>query len=171
MHPTIHVAQLIKLLGRIEGRKKLQKIVHILQELGAPFIQPFEYSRYGMYSQQLTSEIRHLVTDELVTENLENCDGSQAYVFCSSAELNEILSDLSVDPEPSWGNTARQLNQLTPQILEGISTIFFLRRRGFIGERLRTHLVALKPHLEKFIDECLHWADVLKPIQREAQMA
>jgi hypothetical protein len=37
VQPTIQIAQLICLLGRIEGRKKMQKLVHVLQELGYPF--------------------------------------------------------------------------------------------------------------------------------------
>jgi uncharacterized protein len=165
MHPTIQVAQLVHILKRIEGRKRLQKIVHILQELGAPFIQPFEYSLYGMYSQQLTSEMRHLVTDELVTESLENCDGSKAYVFSTTSELDQILQELEADKDPIWGATARHLNDLMPQSLEGISTILFLRRRGYSGQRLRNHLIALKPRLERMVNECMNLADALRPIQ------
>jgi uncharacterized protein YwgA len=44
VHPIVPLLQLIYVLGRIGGRKKLQKIVHVLQALGVPFPERFEYS-------------------------------------------------------------------------------------------------------------------------------
>jgi uncharacterized protein YwgA len=44
MHPTLRIAQLLRVLKRVSGRKKFQKLVHTLQELGYPFPEQFEYS-------------------------------------------------------------------------------------------------------------------------------
>ena len=153
MHPTIRIAHLVHLLKRIEGRKKLHKIVHILQELGAPFIEPFQYSQYGMYSQQLTTEMGHLVRDKLVTE-----DGTSPFVFKCTKDLAGLLSALKIDAAPEWAPLARELNKLTPQTLEGISTVLFLRERGYAKEKLRLRLVALKPRLESIADDCIRRA-------------
>jgi uncharacterized protein YwgA len=150
MHPTIRIAHLVHLLKRIEGRKKLHKIVHILQELGAPFIEPFQYSQYGMYSQQLTTEMGHLVRDGLVTE-----DGTNTFVFKPTEELAELLKALKVEARPEWAPVAHELNGLSPQMLEGISTVLFLRERGYAKEKLRLRLVALKPRLESIANECI----------------
>jgi len=147
MHPTIRAAQLLHVLRRIEGRKKLQKIVHILQELGAPFFEPFQYSQYGMYSQQLTTEIGHLVKDRLVTEQETYVGTNKAFVFEATEELAGLLKSLDIEDEPDWARLGRELNELSPQMLEGISTVLFLRKRGYEGEILRLRLLALKPHL------------------------
>ena len=153
MHPTIRIAHLVHLLKRIEGRKKLHKIVHILQELGAPFVEPFQYSQYGIYSQQLTTEMGHLVRDKLVTE-----DGTNVFVFKPSKDLARLLNALKIEPEPEWASLAHELNKLSPQMLEGISTVLFLRERGYAKEKLRLRLVALKPRLGSIADECIERA-------------
>ena len=145
MHPTIRIAQLVHLLKRIDGRKKLHKTVHILQELGAPFVEPFQYSQYGMYSQQLTAEIGYLVRDKLVTETKHRFGTNEPFIFKSTRELTGLLKALQIRPEPEWASVARELNDMTPQMLEGISTVLFLRERGYDDERLRQRLVSLKP--------------------------
>ncbi|HEV2803549.1 MAG TPA: hypothetical protein VGW57_01330 [Chthoniobacterales bacterium] len=155
MHPTIRVAQLLHVLRRIEGRKKLQKIVHILQELGAPFFEPFQYSQYGMYSQQLTAEIRHLVNDHLVTEQETYIGTNKAFVFEGTDELADLLKSLNVEQDPNWATRGRELNELPAQMLEGISTVLFLRKRGYESEDLRFRLIALKPHLASLAQDCI----------------
>jgi uncharacterized protein YwgA len=75
MHPIVPLLQLLHLLKRVEGRKKLQKLVHILQERGVPFPEQFEYSYYGMYSAQLRSEVERLESEKLVDEK-EACSGA-----------------------------------------------------------------------------------------------
>jgi hypothetical protein len=162
MHPTIRIAHLLHLLQRIEGRKKLQKIVHILQELGAPFVEPFQYSQYGMYSQQLTTEIGHLVKDGLVTEKKAYVGTNEAFVFEASGDLAGLLESLHIEHEPEWAPLGRELNELPPQMLEGISTVLFLQERGYAGENLRLRLVALKPHLAAIANACMQRAAALK---------
>jgi uncharacterized protein len=162
MHPTIRIAQLVHLLKRIEGRKKLHKVVHILQELGAPFVEPFQYSQYGMYSQQLTAEIGHLVRDRLVTEAKQRFARNEPFVFKPTRDLTGLLKTLEITAEPEWATSARELNKLSPQMLEGISTVLFLRARGYTEDKLRPRLVALKPRLEPIADECIEQATALK---------
>jgi len=162
MHPTIRIAHLLHLLQRIEGRKKLQKIVHILQTLGAPFVEPFQYSQYGMYSQQLTTEMGHLVKDGLVTETKAYVGTNEAYVFEATKDLAELLESLHIEEEPKWSQLGRELNELPPQLLEGISTVLFLQERGYADENLRLRLVALKPHLASIANACMERAAAYK---------
>ena len=46
--------------GQIKGRKKMQKIVYIIQELKNPFKPSFkfEWNYYGVYSDELANELR-----------------------------------------------------------------------------------------------------------------
>ena len=124
MNSTMRVAQLLRLLRRVEGRKKLHKEVHILQELGCPFHEQFDYWYYGMYSWELRSEVGALVQDKLIRETANpNMAGETTFTFESTPELERFLDGLNTEKEPVWAPLAKHLNSLSPQMLEGISTI------------------------------------------------
>lgn len=155
MNPALRIAQLLSLLGRVEGRKKFQKLVHTLQELGYPFKERFEYSYYGMYSAQLRGELDSLSADSLIVEREEkNQFGNAVYSFKKTRELDTLLEEVGVEKEPKWFAAARTLNSFQPQTLEGISTILYLRRCGLDGELLRQRFVSLKPHLAEIEGQC-----------------
>ena len=155
MSPALRIAQLLRSLGCVDGRKKFQKLVHILQELGYPFDERFEYSYYGMYSSQLRSEIDSLVADKLISER-ETRDhfGNPSFTFEKSAQLDALLDEVGVGLESEWSVAAKKLNALSAQTLEGVSTILYLRRCGLDGEPLRQRLLSLKPHLKDIEAQC-----------------
>ena len=155
MHPALRIAQLLRVLRRVSGRKKFQKLVHTLQELGYPFPEQFEYSHYGMYSRQLRGELDSLVADSLLTEKAgQNAYGSPAFNFEILPKLESFLDELGVEKSPPWAAAATKLDSYPAQALEGISTILFLKRRGLQGEQLKQRLLSLKPHLAPQYDFC-----------------
>ncbi|HWQ90519.1 MAG TPA: hypothetical protein VN673_02520 [Clostridia bacterium] len=156
---TLRIAQLIDLLQTVKGRKKLQKLVHILQELGHPFPEPFEYSFYGMYSQQLRSELDVLVAEDFISES--PLAGGTGYEFKANPRLRRLLEGLGVGSQPPWGDLAQELNKRRPQELEAISTILVLRRRGLVGPELKRKVLELKPHLRSIFDSSLAEAEAL----------
>lgn len=158
MHPVIPVLQLVSGLGRIEGRKKLQKTVHILKEVGAPFQERFEYSYYGMYSAQLKGEIDVLERDGLVNQEIEE-GVNPTYIIESTPNLKKLLDEFA-NESPAWIDLAKQLNKLSAQVLEGMSTILFLRRTEKDNAAIRAKLLSLKPHLAELADKC--FAEVAK---------
>jgi|SRR5437868_99126 len=159
MHPIIPLLQLVKTLGKIEGRKRLQKLVHILQELGAAFPERFQYSFYGMYSLQLKREIETLKSENLVTEYRLNA----SVAIEGTPEFGELVTTFEI-PTPPWMGQAKQLNKLSPTVLEGISTILYLRHTEIDEEIVRERLLILKPHLSDFVDECFSEAEKLKKV-------
>jgi uncharacterized protein YwgA len=155
MHPALQIAQLLRVLKTVNGRKKLQKLVHILQEFGHPFPEQFEYSHYGMYSRELRSELSLLVTEDLVSEREnQNQFGHPSFTFEATPKLSSLLDELDLEPEPSWAEAATKLQGYSSLELEGISTILFLRRCGLQGEQLKQRLLSLKPHLSEQYDFC-----------------
>ena len=161
MQSSLRIAHLLRHLKQVDGRKKLQKLVHTLQELGYPFDEYFEYSFYGMYSKQLRDELDALVSSKLVTEHENRHSFGSTFSFEATPQLDELLSDLGTATPPEWAATAESLNELSAQELEGISTILFLRRRGFEGAALRDRLIALKPHLRDVVEHCEQKAEQL----------
>ncbi len=160
MHPFIRISQLLVRLGAIEGRKKLQKIVHILQSTGAPFEEKFELSHFGAYSSELRGEVAKLAKDDLVQEEEPTgCAGS--YIYRPTAALQALVKELSVSLDEPWLDLAEKLNLRSAQELEGISTVLYLKRWGWSQEGLRQQFSALKPHLVKDFDACRQEADSL----------
>lgn len=163
MHPAIPVLQLLNAVSPVEGRKKMQKTVHILQELGAPFQQHFEYSFYGMYSAQLKAELDALEKDGLVTESQQSGE-SQPFIIAMQPKGTELLNQIGFTDDPPWINLAKELNKHTAQVLEGISTILFLRRVEHDDVAVRNRLLSLKPHLESHLNECFSEVDRLADV-------
>jgi uncharacterized protein YwgA len=148
MHPALRIAQLLRVLRRVSGRKKFQKLVHTMQELGYPFPEQFEYSYYGMYSRQLRGELDSLLGDKLLTEDeVQNQYGKPSFTFEVLPQLDSFLDELGVEKEPTWVPAAKKLNNYNALALEGISTILYLKRCGYQGEQLKQRLLSLKPHL------------------------
>jgi uncharacterized protein len=155
MRPALRIAQLLALLKRVDGRKKLQKLVHILKEIGYPFSERFEYSYYGMYSKELRAELDSLTAEDLVREHQAATPfGNPQFSFESTDQLEALLEQLGVEREPEWAALAKRLNGFPPHVLEGVSTILFLSQRGLAGEALKLKLLALKPHLADAYDQC-----------------
>jgi uncharacterized protein YwgA len=160
MHPVIPVLQLLNALARIEGRKKMQKTVHILKELGAPFQERFEYSYYGMYSAQLKGELDALEKEGLVKET--ECLGvNKTFIIEAQPKAADLLAEVKINETPAWIEVAKKLNNLSAQVLEGISTILFLRRTEKDEAVVRQRLLSLKPHLESIADNCFAEANSL----------
>jgi uncharacterized protein YwgA len=170
VHPIVPLLQLLHVLGRIGGRKKLQKIVHILQERGVPFPERFQYAYYGMYSQQLRSEVERLESENLVKES-PVYGMNVSYALEKTSELEALVTEIAQEQEPVWAETARKLNALAPQELEGVSTILFLQGAGFSGAALKQRLLGLKPHLESVYNRCEKEATALPDFKSAVTVA
>lgn len=154
MNTTMNIARLLVVCKKIEGRKKLQKIVHILQSCGhgGDFPHQFGYLHYGPYSHDVKADIDRLVQDSngLVDETPGVAGVSfPTFVYSPKPELEAAFSS----SEPAlWASLALVLNKKSPQDLEAISTIIFLRRSGVAESSLKERFYQLKPMLiEQFI--------------------
>ncbi len=156
MNGAINIARLVNACGTIEGRKKLQKIVYLLQSLGYPFREDFRYLHYGPYSSQVKNEIDWLVDDvDLIDEKPTNAGPFQTYLYTPKIHLTEQLKGIGLDSLPEWAEKARELNQHDAQTLEAISTVVFLRKCGYEDDRLRERFGELKPKLMHQFDDAL----------------
>ena len=132
----------------------MQKTVHILKELGAPFQERFEYSYYGMYSAQLKGELDALEKEGLVKESESFATTNKIYIIETQPKAGELLKEVGLAEPPEWTELAKNLIKLPVQVLEGISTILFLRRTEKEDAVIRQRLLSLKPHLEPQADAC-----------------
>ena len=148
---AIAVAELIAVLGSVEGRKRLQKIVHLIQQTdAAPFQYRFILHYFGPFSYELAGDLDFLGSVGLVCE-APPAGGTGSYVYSppSGVTRDRIRGRTIGDgqPESEWVLRARSLNKEKTGTLEALSTLVFLSRRGYEGEELRKKFAQVKPHL------------------------
>jgi uncharacterized protein YwgA len=162
MNGIMNLLQLVHVLHQVEGRKKLQKIVHILQMAGNPFSEYFGYLHYGPYSSELASEVEALVDAGLVVE--KGGEAQHPYTYTSTSEARKLLEQGGLSTEPSWGALATALNRRNAQFLEAVSTILYLRGKGIDMPLLQSKFSQLKPQLSGEFDVAYEYAEqVLRP--------
>ena len=146
------LAQLLVCTNGITGRKKLQKMVHILQTKGVNFGFDFRLALYGAYSTDLRCQVEELVQYDLVEEV------SPYNNFVAKDKLFAALSALNESPTPDWKDLAIRLNEKSARELEGVSTVLFLEKAGLTGSDLKEQFQAIKPHLSDEFDDAASFA-------------
>lgn len=169
MEHLLNIARLVRVCGKIEGRKRLQKMVHILQECGYPFRERFSFHHFGPYSSDLKMEIDSLVAHGVLseTETGTSAGGYTTYTYQVSDEAEQTLGAQHLPPV-GWEDLANSLRAQDATILEAISTILFLQRTGLADEALKVRFNALKPNLVLDYSTALRHAESLKKNKRLA---
>ena len=80
----LKVMGLIKEAGEIRTRKRVQKLVYLLQQRGAPFNEHFGLNYYGPYSNELQIELDQLQEANLIDQKFE--EGSYFYRLQNSVK-------------------------------------------------------------------------------------
>ncbi|MGC9453036.1 MAG: hypothetical protein ACP5I4_16505 [Oceanipulchritudo sp.] len=160
MNSIIPFAQLFKFTGPITGRKKLQKMVHLLQACGgASFGVTFSLGRYGAFSSGLASVLDQLTESGLVQTNATVSGDYPTQAYSASEEFLDVL-DFTEDPEeePQWVALARELNSWQMPMLEATSTIVYLKQAGWENEALEEQFRQSKPHLMHLFNAAMEQA-------------
>jgi len=164
----IAVGRLIVELGEVPGRKRLQKIVHLLQESGAAeFRYRFILHYFGPFSRELASDLDFLRAAGLLKEE-PPAEGDGAYVYSASGkEASERICELygGARSQPDWAQLAERLNNEATPLLEALSTVVFLARRGRQGEQLGEEFTAVKPGLKERFEEAVSLGEELRLLQ------
>ncbi|WP_338835722.1 YwgA family protein [Neomoorella thermoacetica] len=144
---------LIKLLtavGEVHGRKKLQKMVYLLQEQGYAFKESFGYHLYGPYSEELSTEVDEMKFLGLLEEKVETTVyGYKQYIY-SLSERGKRASDFAghLAVPDSFEEAARELAQFDARTLELIATLRFLRKINYSDTEAARYVKELKPEQE-----------------------
>ena len=149
---ALTVAQLVAVLGEVKGRKRLQKLVHLLRAKGhTDFKQRFILHYFGPFSRELAAQLDFLCSAELVMEEKPS-ETNSSYTYSSPPE-NANTSDLGAQETPCWVDDARRLNGEETTILEATSTLVYLHSRGAQGDDLKHQFHETKPQLKHEFDK------------------
>lgn len=145
----VNILQLIDYLeGSIDGRKKLQKLVYLIQHKGGPFEEAFQYHLYGPFSEQLANELEEMKTFGLVKETRELAYSGSKYKYrysITQGGRKVLQSKSNSDLEP-FKNLIKTLGQYDARKLELMATSLFLSKSAynFNNTNLVEHIKHLK---------------------------
>ena len=146
------ITSLLSLTKHISGRKKFQKLVHILQHKGLNFNENFKFHYYGPYSNELQLKIDALVMNGMIEEKSEdNAWGLHYYKYTLSN-----IKDFEVDPELNkYSSLIDYLNSQPAQVLELVSTVYYLleRKKNISADEAFLKSLSLKPDLKNKIED------------------
>jgi len=160
----IPLLQFFVTTGEVVGRKKCQKMIHILQECGHDFGFDFKLALYGAYSSALQAQLEDFVNYEYITEQPAATEvaGYRTSTFSASDRGKTVLEKLKENREPSWKALAVFLNEQNTRDLEAASTILYLQKEDITDRELQEKFRRLKPHLVGIFDKGKALADRLR---------
>jgi len=153
-HPIVRLGLLLRRVKAIETRKKVQKIVHILQVMGAPFPERYDFHHYGPYSSELAREIDAFKAEDLVIEHPLEGQLPTFRLEPAPKLLGLLAEDATLPEDAEWLAWAEELNAERPRRLEGISTLLYFHQRLWPQSSWRTKFAELKPGLMDEYDAC-----------------
>lgn len=163
MNRTFELVKLLTVCESIDGRKKLQKIVHVLRSLGFSFTYQYSFHHHGAFSAELKNEIDLLVAGGLVEESEQFAGEYRKYVYKATSEAHAVLKTSGIGQiSPPWINLAKELSRMSAQDLEAISTVFYLDDLGYSDSALREQFTRLKPHLVANLDSSISQVGAMK---------
>ena len=150
-----------KVGGTVNGRKKLHKLVYLLQHSGDNLGYRFVFHNYGVFSPLLANDLDMGSSMNAIEQKI--IPGSNAYKISLSETASKMIinDDLSSKSE----EIIEVLKNKEPQLLEALSTIVYLNSNYYQGTRLRKKLEELKPNLASQYDEAFELANRLFDVE------
>lgn len=140
--------------GQVMGRKKMQKIIYIIQEEFGNLFDPsfeFKWNFYGVYSDELASE---LSIGEFFNIFRETPVKKYDYLSYAIEVVDETVTETtSVIQNEQLNKLMRFLNDKESRLLEVLSSIIFFRGKGLPEEGIECELFKFKGHLRGFFDD------------------
>ncbi|MBE3591898.1 MAG: hypothetical protein IMW84_03205 [Thermoanaerobacter sp.] len=159
-----NIIELLRIAGKIEGRKKLQKMVYILKNLGADFKEDFYFHYYGPYSDVLTIELEELKSINVIKEDVKEHDN---YFPTYTYELN--IDDIGVKGDlENYKEVIYRLNRENSRFLELVATImYFKEEKKYVKEDIIRKIKIVKSDKYYTDEEIKRSFDFLETITKD----
>lgn len=132
------LAKLVQWAGTLKTRKRLQKVVYLLQAKGCPFDAEYTLHHYGPYSQEVARLSDEMVEVDLLDEQAQENQVGQQYSYELAASTAEGLAELEATPKGKkmasqlapFEQKAKELLNSDLWLLEVASTMVYFRKQG-----------------------------------------
>lgn len=134
----------------VSGRKKLQKMIYILQKNRVPFAEKFQFHFYGPYSEELTLRVEELCNLHLLEESREDKGNYFRYNYEITPEGKAFVEQFELDM-PDFTNQVEMMQQKSSRFLELVSTMCYFE--GLEREEVEAKVHVVKPKQKYTEDE------------------
>jgi uncharacterized protein YwgA len=132
------LAKLVEWAGTFHSRKRMQKLVFLLQAAGCPLDADYDLHHYGPYSQDLARLTDEMVREKLLEERIEIHPYGEQYSYTLPEASRRQIDEYEAEPRGGppaeqlarFQALARTLYQADLRELEVASTIVFFRQQG-----------------------------------------
>lgn len=145
------LGRVVNCVGRsIEGRKKAQKLIFVLQRLGViEEVYKFSWAFYGVYSSEVTLDFEQGENFGLFIEDTDYAGQYPTYTIKIKNEAGWNLESLPPDVEEK----IKKINSMDTPLLEVVSSIIYFKDKGYSDDEVRRLLDAHKGHLKDRFNE------------------
>ncbi|RLL42852.1 YwgA family protein [Oceanobacillus piezotolerans] len=118
------IIQFFSVAKEVTGRKKLQKMIYILQKCNIPFEEKYNFHFYGPYSEELTLRIEELCNLGFLHEVKEEKSNYYQYNYTLTSDGEEFLNQFHLDM-PDYTEKVNLLREKSSRFLELVSTMLY----------------------------------------------
>jgi uncharacterized protein len=131
------LAKIVDWAGTLHSRKRLQKVVYLLQEAGCPLQADYTLHHYGPYSQELARLTDEMVRSSLLEENSETTSFGVQYSYRLPEKTRRKLNEYERSPQSrdslgimaSFQKKAKSLIDAELKDLEIAATLVYFHRQ------------------------------------------
>ena len=116
--------QFFQVASEVTGRKKLQKMIYILQKCKVPFEEKYHFHFYGPYSEELTLRVEELCNLGFLKEEREDKSSYFQYHYHITNDGEGFLKQFSLDM-PDITGKVELLKSQSSRFLELVSTLLY----------------------------------------------
>lgn len=156
----------LNMVEKIDGRKKIQKIIYLINNKMSNVFSDYRFYLYGPYSDQLFYELQNLNDDEIINE----ISNTQSYSYMITNKGKEFLdlleSKMSVEDIEIF-EIVKRLNEYSSEDLEIMASLYYISREfnEISCEEMVEELMERKPYLgEERIREALEIFDLMNTL-------
>lgn len=147
---------------QVTGRKKLQKMIYILQQCRVPFEEKYQFHFYGPYSEELTLRVEELCNLNFLNEEKEEKSNYHQYHYSITEDGATFLKQFEVNI-PGIEDRISVLQDCSARFLELVSTVLYFSYlpREEIIDKVHTVKPKLK-YTEEEMKEAFQFIDELQ---------
>lgn len=116
--------QFFSVAKEVTGRKRLQKMIYILQKCQVPFEERYAFHVYGPYSEELTLRVEELCNLTFIDEVKEDKGNYFQYQYKITDQGENFLRQFQLDMPDISGHIS-QLKSRSARFLELVATMLY----------------------------------------------
>ncbi|WP_284140160.1 MULTISPECIES: YwgA family protein [unclassified Virgibacillus] len=135
--------QFFSVAREVVGRKKLQKMIYILQSCGLPFEEKYQFHVYGPYSEELSLRTEELCNLGFLSEEKEEKSNYFQYHYTITTDGERFLEQFDMKIASLEEKSAMILDK-SARFLELVATMLYFKQLPREEVEKKVHIVKPK---------------------------